>query len=412
MRNIILNEAFIKHLINEEKLKNKLSKHVQLCLKKNCTPLGKHISFPPGREDEFNTVLTLRGFKNAIADISKFEELDIQKIEDLSNQLNKLITKCQKIESSSKEKLEKIVLDYVINLFPIPNDTIKFSCELVDSMSTTDANINILPEDDEDVEDSVEFDDIDNLNDVNESIFKRRLINVMIMGFTNMFIRHNNDFLFQIFKIHSSLPELYTKIMVINQYLLYTKNDIKITDKDNKEGGINTINLGKNIDDNIDLNVKAIIAPILLFESVKGFIELFSLSCLPKDTKQAMYIISKSDFIASEPWNMRMGDASVMPILKAIEKDSIEGSIFPTFFSNLVSNKSFIKIMKSLYANTKEGKKQIKDIYNKSVRDVEYEGLKDRLHSKSDSSQLILDEFTPEELEDDFLGIQDKIRNY
>jgi hypothetical protein len=102
--------------------------------------------------------------------------------------------------------------------------------------------------------------------------------------------------------------------------------------------------------------------PVLIHELVKGVMELMSAHGLPKDKRIGEYVINKSDFLAAEPWDMRLGPALWGRFTSMIEPDNFH--LKHHLYTELASMpvKEFNHKMREIMAGTKEGKKIVKNI--------------------------------------------------
>jgi hypothetical protein len=105
--------------------------------------------------------------------------------------------------------------------------------------------------------------------------------------------------------------------------------------------------------------------PVLIHELVKGVMELLSGHGLPKDKKVGKYVIDKADFLAAEPWDMRLGPAIWDRFTDSIDSDDFKNKHH--IYSELVSLpvREFNQKMKEIMAGTEEGKKVVKEIAKK-----------------------------------------------
>jgi hypothetical protein len=90
--------------------------------------------------------------------------------------------------------------------------------------------------------------------------------------------------------------------------------------------------------------------------------ELISAHGLPKKKRIGEYVINKADFLAAEPWDMRLGPGIWSRFTKMIDPDdfNLKHHIYMEMVSLPV--REFNTKMREIMAGTKEGKKIIDEI--------------------------------------------------
>lgn len=323
-------------------------------------------------------------FKNVVSEFTD----DITSYDNnvVNSELGKLLVKCAKIEAPIRSNLEKICLNCLIDEFKIPNDCVNFDAKLCDAISPS-KTFHIKP----DVLDDFEYDSIDSMNKSDFDAEKRKLIDAIIVGASmDVSKRLMKKCIGDIFELDESLPHLYSKIMKINDYLIFSSN-FSITDDSHKQGGYVEVRLG---DDTRSTKITAsgIIFPILLQECVKGLMELWSSNGLPENPNDAEAAINKADALENDPWYMRIGPQ----MWGRIKKHGVEiDEYFPTFMDNFVtlSDNDFKMAVKEIMAGTKLGGRIVNDIYEKSKYSDDYKSFEYDIMSKSKDSGLIEDDY-------------------
>lgn len=389
MKRIILSKI-TKGLVKESREDLfKLPPHIEKSLRKNKTSLGKHPSFPPEEEYSFDKKITLKRFDEIKDSIKDIDDITDFSEEGITTLLSKLIKECQEKEKPIRENLEKICFNVMVELFNIPNDILIYSCKLTDKIDSKNHTLRLTPENIEDVE----FSDITELENISDEVYKRRLINTLIMGASMTYSSlMAKSYIGDIFELNSKLPELYSKIIKLNNLLMFIKNDIKISDENPMQGGVVNVTLG-NESTKSKIDVEAMVFPILLSESIKGFMELFAAHGLPKTKEMALYVIKKADFLLAEPWDMRLG-----PILWKYVMDAmgdVDSKILPNIFNIIVELPSdkFFLLMKEIFARTKKGKDIMSLIVEKVKHDNEYNDFEKSLDTKRSEISVIEDDY-------------------
>ena len=323
----------------------------------------------------------IKGYFND--DITSYSESEIR------SKLNKLFTVCMKKESSIKENLQNICYNKVTELFGIPSGSVEIECRLEEI--PRGARFHIKPDTDESV-----YDSIDQMDSEDLEIKKRKLLNCISYGCAARLASGlMGSIVKEIFELDEELPHIYSKIMKINEYLVFV-NNVKIEDKSHKQGGTVEVNLS---DDTSVPKIKAtgMILPILLQETIAGILEIVSTYGLPDSKESAKRVLNVSDALENEPWVMRLGPGMWDPIA---EITGIKDEEAPYFIKELSQCRAeeFIKLFMEFTANTKAGREKIASIYNKSKYNRDYEGFENDLAAKKRENMIVDSYFTEEEL--------------
>lgn len=330
---------------------------------------------------------------NFIDDITSYRK------DEIFSKLNRLIAKCKRKEEPIRESLSKICASVVAEMFRIPEESVKLTCEIVEEIPPTES-FHIKPDTDEDFE----YDDIESIQANDAETKKRKIINAITCGAASRMAEQSRHmWVSDIFDLDEDLPHLYSQIMKINEYLVFN-SDIDIKDNDHKQGGAVEVTLTHE-DEMPEIHSRGIIFPILLHETIRGVIEILSSYGLPDNAIEARRIVDVSDTLEDDPWLMRLGPILWDKICNGIEKITTED--FPYFFKELVSLPvgEFERLMKNVFAGTKAGKEGMKRIYGDSKYSHEYDAFSQDLMAKRQEKDVIEDDyFTEEELEE---GIYD-----
>lgn len=397
MKKIIVKQNMLIESLNDiDGKKIKLPQHILKQLHSHKTSLGNHPAFPPEDEECFDYKIAYNQFINLYNELSKFDDIGELSEPNLSNTLSKLVRECKKIEKPLKDNLEKICANLVNDLFKIPQDVISFKCELVDSIDNSDKRL--TPE----KTDDIEIDGVDSLEKLSEEVYKRRLVNSIIQGASLDYSSNIQTYIKDIYELNYKLPILYEKIIKINNFLLFIKSDV-INNKSKTDAGNVDVRLGNDIQQST-IDAKGIIFPIMLNESIKGFLELFAAHGLPEKKEDALYVIKKADFLLAEPWDMILGKPlwnMLIDGIKSISHDPVDIGL-PFIFTEMVSLpvSEFHNFMKEIFAKTKKGKLFIKNMIDFILHEKNKDDFNDYLDNKNSDISIIEDEeyFLPEEL--------------
>ena len=359
----------------------------------NKTSLGNNPSIPDIFDEPFLLKMAENSFeaaKNKLKEIGEINDVEETKLEPA---LSKLILKCKEIEKPYRSELEKICMNFVIDLFRVPDETVDISVSLCDDVDMNRHSFIVDPNDD-----SSEFESVEKAVSIRGEVYKRRMLNVLCVGAAMRLSENYDSFINEINNINPNLIDLYNKIISLNTYLLYTKNDFGIDDNNKMQLGIVEVFLG-NDENKSKIESQGVILPILLMETIKGFMELFISHGLPKDVNDAITVIGRSDFIKAEPWDMKFG-----PILWDLfysSSNDIVSDELPYLMKRIseLNVGRFNYLMKEIFAKTKRGKQIMSKISFKAKRDSEYDKFVDKMTKMKTDKGIITDDYIhPDEL--------------
>lgn len=388
-KTIYITEEIAKQLSEISKPLSDLPTDIKNVLKNHKTSLGQHPSFPPEEELPFDYIITKKRFDEVCSNITALS------VDDFSSKgINKLlqtkIDKCKNIESNFKQKLENICYNYIIDLFKVPDGLVAFDCKLVENVDSNKAQVKNS--------DTIEFENIHQRTRLHDAVYKRRMINALITGGAYRLSYIDKVLVGELYDICPELPQLYREIRVLNDYLLFTKNNMGMSDYDKKQSGISILTIGDEKTKN-KLTIEAEIFPVLLHESIKGFLEMFAAYGLPSSKKECMYVLQKADFVNAEPWDMRLGPA-LWDILNTALKNPKSDEL-PIILTVLFSQTTlkFNNILQEILGETKRGKMLSDKILNKAYKELEADDFDELMRKKQTDTTIINDAyFMPEEL--------------
>ncbi len=367
-----------------------LPKHILNALKNNSTSLGDHPSYPPEEEEKFIIYLLQDTFDELTEKTGDFD------YETLKSELSRILKECKKIERNNIQPLEELCTKIITDLFQIPSDTLEIETKIVDKVDTSLERL--IPEKTTDFS----FDDIDDMHNLTDEIYKRRMLNALITGAAMFYTNYIGNYVRELFDINSDLPSLYKKALDYNNVLLFYEKD-KFNDKHSTNGGKVDVTISSK-DTYPIIKAEGILFPILLEETIKGLLELAIAYGLPKKIDKAKYVMSKSDFKLAELWDMRLGYSLWKLIVKEMEEcgyDMIEVGI-NFFFMTLAEMDcgEFNKSLQEIFARTRKGKEILSDMAEEILYNREKDEFDDFIQSKNAETVQINDDeyFTSEEL--------------
>lgn len=376
-------------------------------IKAKNTSLGDNLALPPEEDYAFEYILIKKRFNELCGMFTQhFHNLDINQTDEIISLLNEKMTQCQQLESSVRPQLEKLCENKVINLLQVPAETVIFECHLVDHIQPKH-DLNVMPESASNRD--FDFNDLTDYENVNKVILKRRFLNTLIQGAAHYYALFDEELLEGVKEINPKLNLLYFEIGILNELLLYTKEE-KISDTHKPQGACVEVEVNGN-DEKTSIYVQGKLFPFLLQESLRGFYELFASHGLPQDNKKANYILRQSDFLLAEPWDMRIG----IPMWKHLINDDLTPQISPYFFMMISCTPvdEFNAKMREMLAKTKVGKDYFQTLKNEALHDYEMNSMIAIINLKNDEENLLNDSYMSAEdlddemLEEDFLTEQE-----
>lgn len=371
----------------------KLPKFLYKRLKTHNTSLGDNGAFPPEDEFSFDYKIIKTRYNDVMEMVENSQYKDFTE-EDFMTELSKLIAKCKELEEPIKNNLIKVCENTVFNLFDVPMNAIELQCDIVDKIQPNHP-FRVMPESSDSSD--YDFEDLNDFDNMSVAVLKRRFINSLIQGAAYTY-SSTKYYLSEVYQLNNELPNLYDKIRLINDYLLFNVEE-KITDKNPMQGACVEVELGREGEKTI-IQAQGLIFPYLLTEVVRGFFELFSSHGLPQDNKKAAYIIKQSDFLLAEPWDLRFG----VKLWGKIGGDIHNTKILPYFFMDLCETdaETFNTSVKEILANTNHGKAIKNDFITTAEHDFKLNDMSVNMQKKNSEKSIIIDQYMTEEDIDNF----------
>lgn len=372
-------------LLKEGILKDSLPYDIVSTIVNNKTSLGNNPAIPDIYEIPFLAKITNDYFHLLKDKLKEIGEINVNST-DLYGALAEMIEKCKQIEKNVRPQLEKVCFNYIVSLFKIPEETVEFDILLTDNIKYDEYDISINAEDI-----NIELNDVDESIYLKKEIFKRRILTALITGGAMDLV--NLEYFKEIInEINPELYQLYTNIIILNNYLLFTKENIGINDKTPKQMGYVELRLGGE-DEKTKIKAQGVIFPILINEVIKGLMELFISHGLPKNKNHAKYVLKKTDFLKSEPWNMRLGP-SLWKLFSSSLND-ISSKELPYLLKrvSMLDINNFNFLMKEIFAKTKKGKLIMSKLSYKAKTDMDYDKFVDKMNKNRNNKNIITDEY-------------------
>ena len=357
------------------------------------TPFGENESFPPTDGLSFEHSLAMRGYEQAKKNVS--EDILSMPVGEKKTLLSNITTKCQEIEEPNRKTLEKLCFNIVNKMFAIPNGAITFKCHLVKDVSSHERGIRAKSEDSPEME----YDSIREMRSLKSEVCKRQVLNALVMGASLAYSKLPKRYIGDVYEINAELPKLYADYSSLNALILYEDNVPEITERDKYQAGMVDVRLcgpGKRT----LIEAFGTTFPVMLCESIRGFMELFASHGLPDKKSSAEYVMKKTDNVEAEFWNMLLGPEMWNIFASAIGDMDIK--YLPLLFTKVseLPGDEFCDMMADVLGKTKRGGELMSGLVDEVTDEIDYEEFEDSIGMKNMNKNMISDSYmTPEDLD-------------
>lgn len=375
MKTIIINkeqEKIICEAIERENVVNRISNKIKNDIATDNTPIS-NLNMPVSLNKKIIEQLLVDGYNEAKNNFK--DDIESVSLTDITNKLSKLVAICKKKEEPIRVELEKLCLDVATGYF---KDILEVSveCRLVDDLSKDDFHI-------EPQKLYTQYVDIHHYNDDELVVNNRKLANIISMGGAlTLYDKLQSTFVSELFKLDEDLPHLYSKILKINEYLMFI-DDVEITDDNNQQTGCVKVTLNDDISEIVAVGT---LFPFLLIETIRGYLELMSDVMLPDNWEETDLILDKADILKDEPWYMMIGKQLWK---KLIGDRPIDASILKELYS--LDKVEFSNFINEVLANTNVGNGQLKKLIDKAQYNFDYSEFEKDLEKRREKENLITD---------------------
>lgn len=354
----------------------KLPKSILDIITANKTSLGDNPALPPELDEKFLVFLVNDYYSSLL------KHFDTINIDELAEDLSETMTECKKIESEHIEALEKLCFNIVNAIFRIPSGTLSIDMKLVNKVDVD--NERLIPENSK----KFSFENISEIKHITGEIYKRRLLNSLIIGAAMYYAENIHSYTDELGQIDKRLPLLYKKITCINNLLLFHTKQLS-ANKQMDGGRVDVYISG--IDAPVQINAQGVLFPILLEETIRGILELSISHGLPAERNVAEYITSKTDFKLAEVWDQRLGLPLWQQILKVMKESDIDpldvGLNFIFMELSQFKPKHFNVTMQEIFADTRSGRQIVKKITDSIYRQKELDDFNDYILTQTSNKK-------------------------
>jgi len=343
---------------------------VEEMLKQNIHPVSKLPMYPDSEEgqESYESLIGNKRFKDIIENLKRFTGFKntINSVMDVYPLLVKAYSKSINIEVNHKEELENLAVKLVTDYFKIPESTIDFQVKLVNH---GDINLDNIPNEEDELEEELE-----DMTDIDLEISKRKFLNSMIQGAA---VKTTHSYWLvkeELKKINPDLLNTYGILSYFSEYGYWMTPD-KIASASKNEAAVGKVEVDISKEIPI-IKASATSFPFLIHEITKGVMEVLSQHGLPQDEKKRKYIISKSDFLDAEHWNLRLGPGMWEHFVEMVGKTN-ENDIIPNLYATIAAMpvRDFNIFVKEILKRSPEGEKMLKDLAVKIREDIKNDKL-------------------------------------
>lgn len=349
----MLNESVVYPEGITERMHEKLEEDL---VKRNHS-LGNHPIFPEGDESTFEEKIMGERFTEVVNRYKRYFDTDRIDNRQVMKEMLSMVYETMGMEAKHKKSLEKLAVEMIREEYGMSEDVVEIHAELTDTINMEGTKKNPKP-----MTTEVEFKNHDEMMSAKDEVYKRRFINSMIQGAAkkcNHMFHMVDD---KLIEMDPRLPNKYAKMMSAADYMYYIIPEMDNPNIGSVNGGVVRVQFPTASNPKAVIHAQAMVLPVLIHELVKGVMELVSAHGLPKKKRIGEYVINKADFLAAEPWDMRLGPGIWGRFTKMIDPDdfNLKHHIYMEMVSLPV--KEFNVKMREIMAGTKEGKKIIDEI--------------------------------------------------
>lgn len=377
MNKRILNE----NVVYPESLKERMHPKLEEELVGRKHSLGLNEIFPETDESLFEEKIIGERFKEVVNRCKKAH--DMTEIDDklIMSSITPLLTETMKLESKHRKSLEKLAEKMIREEFNMDSNVVEIHAKLSPNITLEAPKKNKKP-----MAVQLEFESHDDMANAKKEVYKRRFINSMVEGASrkcnHMYHMADDD----ISDLDPRLPNKYNKLMSASDYTYFV-----VPEMDNTiNSGVVRVQFPTKKNPKAVIYAQGMVFPVLIYELVKGVMELISAHGLPKDKKLGEYIINKADFTAAEPWDIRLGPAIWNRFTKLIKPEDF--NLKHQIYTDLVCmpTEEFNSNMREIMAHTKKGKKIIEELSKKIKTELQEDDFNEAMNeaNKNNSSSL------------------------
>jgi hypothetical protein len=345
--------------------------------------LGKHPVFPEGDESSFEEKIMGERFNEVTKRFKRAYDVESINNNEVIKNMMPLVYETMGLEAKHKRALEKLAERMIREEYDMDKDVVEIHAELTPHINMEGTKKNPKP-----IAVEMQFKSHDEMTHATGEVYKRRFLNAMTQGAAkkcNHMFHMVDD---ELTDLDPRLANKYAKMMASADYAYYITSGLESA----VSGGVVRVQFPTKDNPKAIIYAQAMVFPVLIHELVKGVMELLSAHGLPKNKKMGEYVINKADFLAAEPWDMRIGPGLWSRFTNMIEPDdfNLKHHIYSEIAALPVNE--FNMKMREIMAGTKEGSKIIKGIVEEVKKGLQEDEFNDAMNEMSGKSEEISDD--------------------
>lgn len=378
----------VKKTINEsvlypENLKERMHSQLEDDLANRNHSLGKHPIFPEGDESSFEEKIMGERFNDVAKRYKRAYDVDNIDNSSVMSGMMPLVYETMGLEAKHKRALEKLAEKMIREEYDMDKDIVEIHAELTPNINMEGTKKNPKP-----IAVEMQFKNHDEMTNATDEVYKRRFLNAMIQGAAkkcNHMFHMVDD---ELTDMDPRLANKYSKMMASADYMYYIIPKME----NGVSGGVVRVQFPTKDNPKAVIYAQAMVFPVLIHELVKGVMELLSAHGLPKNKKMGEYVINKADFLAAEPWDMRIGPGLWDRFTRMIEPDDFHLKHHVYSEMAALPVKEFNVKMREVMAGTKEGSKIIKGVIDEIKGGLQEDEFNEAMNEMSGKSEAISDD--------------------
>jgi hypothetical protein len=378
----------VKKTINEsvlypENLKERMHPQLEDDLVNQKHSLGKHPIFPEGDESSFEEKIMGERFHDVAKRYKRAYDVDSIDNNNVMKGMMPLVYETMGLEAKHKRALEKLAEKMIREEYDMDKDIVEIHAELTPNINMEGTKKNPKP-----MTVEMQFKNHDEMTNATDEVYKRRFLNAMTQGAAkkcNHMFHMVDD---ELTDLDPRLANKYSKMMASADYMYYIMPKME----NGVSGGVVRVQFPTKDNPKAVIYAQAMVFPVLIHELVKGVMELLSAHGLPKNKKVGEYVINKADFLAAEPWDMRIGPGLWERFTCMIEPDDFHLKHHVYSEMAALPVKEFNVKMREVMAGTKEGSKIIKGVIDEIKGGLQEDEFNEAMNEMSGKSEAISDD--------------------
>lgn len=375
---------------------NRMNPELERKIKLNQTSLSENPAFPNiGGESNYIELISYKRFLDVCERVKRYTG-----IENISSQnnlmmlqeiLSQSVYELFEIEKNHKEQLEKLAVEIVTKEMEIPKGVFDFDVKLVQigEISGEGFQKSSKEPNQQEIENQFTNDYISAQENFQLEKDKRRFINCLVQGSSK-----KGHYMFELIRdkltsINSKLPDLYGKVMSINDLMYWLLSDAQINQMASNTSSITGKEEIESESETPKLKIEGLFHPVLVHEIIKAVMEVFGTHGLPDDPTSQKMILESTDTLSNEIWDLRLGVVIWEKYLRSLPLEILEEGnrniqhyLFAKFCQ--LNKDEFFNLSSNILSEKKDGQKIIQDMINEIKSDLKKQEYQKTLNEDDD----------------------------